>query len=87
MFAKKFPRQNVKQMENLSHNVLWFWYSGRSKTRQLAKNIKGKTKINSLQKTNVVGIIQIRNRSCICILDKNNLECIINEAGEKKIFQ
>ena len=81
MFAKQFPPQNASQIKNAGHKVLWFWYSA----RQLAKIIKGKLKIHSVRATNLVGIIQVRNRSCFCILCKNNEECITNEAGEKKI--
>ena len=85
MFATKFPSQNARQIKNLSHKMLWFWYSTRSKARQLAKTVKGTTQIHTVWITNQVGIIQVRNRSCFCLLCKNNQQCVTNEAGQKKI--
>ena len=55
--------------------------------RQLAKTVKGPPKIHSVRKPSLVGIIKVRNRHCFCILCKNNLECVTNEAGEKRSFQ
>ena len=75
-FAKKFPPQNARQMKNLSHKA--------SNSKTASKNFKGTPKIHSVWTTNLVGIIQLRNKSCFCILCKNNQEFVPNEAGEKK---
>ena len=83
IFAKKLPYQNARQIKNISHKVLWFRYSARSKVKQLAKTVKSTPKIYSVRTTSLNGIIQVRNRYCFCILCKNNLECLTNESREK----
>ena len=76
--------KNSRQIKNPFQKILWFWYSARRKARQLAKTDKGTSKIHSVRTTNLLGIIQVINRSCFCIICKNNQEYIIKEAGEKK---
>ena len=85
MFSKKFPRQNARQIKNPRHKMLRFWCSARINERQLTKTVKGMPKIHSVLTTKLVGIIEVRNRSCFCILCENNHEYATNEAGKKKI--
>ena len=59
--------------------------SARRKARQLAKTVKGTQRIHSVKTTNQVGVIEIRERSCFCILCKGNKDCVTKEAGAKKI--
>ena len=73
LFVKKFPSQNKRQIKKTSHNVLQFWYSTRSKNRQLTKSDKGKPNIHTVRKTRLTRLIQVRNRSCFYILCKNNV--------------
>ena len=78
MFAKKFLHQNARQIKNLSQNVLWFWYSVQNKARPWAKTVEGAPNIHSVWTMILVRIIQVRNRSYLCIFCKNNQEYVIN---------
>ena len=57
------------------------------KQDRIEETVKGTQKIDFVWTMNQIGIIQVRNKSCFCILFKNNLGCVTNEAGEKRLFQ
>ena len=84
IFCQCLPKNVLVHVRNPNHRVLWFWHNAWTKAKQLAKTVKGMQKIHSIQRTNQLGVIQVRNTSCFCIPFKNDQKCVTSGASEKK---